>query len=93
MDEKDKRLNDLTPVSLEPIRQCPMCESDLAESTAFGVKVAAGVACTMPILLIVLDFVAKWNDKPYAIDDKILGCCLAGIALMLAFGFKQSKTK
>ena len=91
MDEIDKRLNELTPTSREQILQCPNCDNDLSESTSFGVKVAATVVVSMPVLLVILDFVAKWNDKPYAIDDKILGCCLAGIALMLAFGFKRKK--
>lgn len=82
----DDKLNALTPIT-----HCPNCETDLDDSIAFGVKVAASVVVSMPVLLVVFDFVAKWNGKSYEIDEKILGCCLAGIALMLAFGFKRKK--
>lgn len=92
MDERDERLNDLTPaVPHEPIRQCPNCDNDLSESTAFGVKVAATVIVLMPVLLVLLDFTAKMSGRAYEIDDKILASCLAGIALVLAFGFKKRK--
>lgn len=83
----DEKLNALTPIT-----HCPKCQGELDDSIAFGVKIAAAVVVCIPVLLVILDFMAKWYGKPYTVDDKILGCCLAGIALMLAFGFKKTKS-
>ncbi len=88
MDELDKQLDNLKPLDDKPL-SCPNCDSDMEESRAFGVKFASGVVIFLPVLLVVLDFSAKANHIDWSVDEKILASCLAGIALVLAFGFRQ----
>lgn len=88
MDELDKKLDILKPLAEKPLA-CPNCDNDMEESQSFIVKIAGVVIVSLPVFLVSLDFIAKANQIAWAIDEKILGTCLAGIALVMAFGFKK----
>lgn len=86
----DDRLNDLTPVEMEALEACPSC-NELDDARSDAVRYASTVVISLPVLLVVLDFIAKAAHIPWQIDDKILGTSLAGVAWVLAFGYKRKK--